>query len=968
MKRLCIIFTIIIASLVINAQEKYAVIVNRYNPSGTTDSINMYQTSTNIDDLSFEFWNDLYLMWEMLYERGFDDENIYVFYDQGHDFEYPDYNSRYTAEYHDLAQITDYRAYRETFDSLFYGLATGANGFTQIKEDDFLVIYFFGHGGSSGYTLFPLELESSGYLYWSDFAEKLDSINCHKKLIIMQQCKSGGSIQYLQDTNTIIMTAVPDSLKATRIDGHYYDGIDYPGDTLPGNRYDAYEFDRYPSDTLQYNHGEFDFHLFNAIRRIDPGNQSVYYQTDTMDFPLSNADSNEDGFTSMSEAFSWIRTYDSRMMDLSLVDLEDWDDPQLSDSSNISSTTSIEYPTLIFSDIGSTQMHRGIIGVSKTIHVTYGNQLRLHDNALVDLVNGSNIVVDDGATLIIGKNVTINGNLNSIIIDGEIHIGNNVEFNYTGIEINKKTHQTSIDSITLNHSVIYNSGVSLTINNSNFIDSSQVFSYRGNIDISNSIFTNSMIHLENQGSIEENTTATVYNCEFTSAMEVGAIDIWNYNNFLIDSNTIDGYFNGIQIMQSGEGASGNQNIFENEIFNCENAGILSFNSTSSIAGNHIYNNYCGIRLFNNSNTDICGNAGATTKEETQQISDNDSYEIYASSGSFPWYIHYNVIEDSANLGNPYDPIIYYSGPSSLNDVRYNCWGSNFDPLDDLYPSGYIVNPTWCPGASKSASGPAETLYLAGKSQYDSADYVTAKGTFELVISQYPESEYASASMKDLFTIEKYVDNDYISLQTYFNTNTIIQSDSILQVLSVFLANKCDVELENWTPAISHYEDIINNPLTPDDSIFAIIDLGHVYFLIENSNNRGASIVGSMPEYKPKSKTEFIEKREHLLSLLPFEKKQLDINDIDYNENILLQNIPNPFSNTTTISFNLTNQCQGSINVINNIGEIVRTISFTKGSGMHNIILDVSDQPVGIYYYSLVINGKRTDTKKMVLIN
>ncbi len=56
-------------------QEKYAIILNAYAPD-TFYSENSWADANPTSELFYEFWNDVYLMWEMLYERGFEDENI----------------------------------------------------------------------------------------------------------------------------------------------------------------------------------------------------------------------------------------------------------------------------------------------------------------------------------------------------------------------------------------------------------------------------------------------------------------------------------------------------------------------------------------------------------------------------------------------------------------------------------------------------------------------------------------------------------------------------------------------------------------------------------------------------------------------------------------------------------------------------------------------------------------------------
>jgi len=61
------------------------------------------------DGVYDDFWNDTYLMWELLYKNGWPDENIHVLYGDGKDYEIR--NRRYQAQYHHLEQITDTSAY-----------------------------------------------------------------------------------------------------------------------------------------------------------------------------------------------------------------------------------------------------------------------------------------------------------------------------------------------------------------------------------------------------------------------------------------------------------------------------------------------------------------------------------------------------------------------------------------------------------------------------------------------------------------------------------------------------------------------------------------------------------------------------------------------------------------------------------------------------------------------------------------
>lgn len=79
-----------------------------------------------------------------------------------------------------------------------------------------------------------------------------------------------------------------------------------------------------------------------------------------------------------------------------------------------------------------------------------------------------------------------------------------------------------------------------------------------------------------------------------------------------------------------------------------------------------------------------------------------------------------------------------------------------------------------------------------------------------------------------------------------------------------------------------------------------------------------------------------------------------------------QNYPNPFNRTTDISYELTNDSDVSITVMDLTGRVVMDVQ--KGSqisGKHNIQLDASGLDAGIYLYTLKAGGF-TETKRMTV--
>ena len=82
---------------------------------------------------------------------------------------------------------------------------------------------------------------------------------------------------------------------------------------------------------------------------------------------------------------------------------------------------------------------------------------------------------------------------------------------------------------------------------------------------------------------------------------------------------------------------------------------------------------------------------------------------------------------------------------------------------------------------------------------------------------------------------------------------------------------------------------------------------------------------------------------------------------------LEQNMPNPFSNTTTIGYNLSKyKTTAFINFYNSSGKLLKSIKLnSEGKGTINV--KANELPSGIYQYSLVIDGKIIDTKQMIQI-
>ena len=623
--------------------------------------------------------------------------------------------------------------------------------------------------------------------------------------------------------------------------------------------------------------------------------------------------------------------------------------------------TDIEEDLLLFSDMVSRFNPTVVNGATLTVE----------DGVQIDMYN-SNININSGSSLVLEDNVTIiaKRGICKLIVDGNVSIGNGVSFLAEGdaqlqIEINNTT--TALE-VTLNNAHFNGAGLiakndKTTITNSDFTDRG-IWGFNGDFDISNTEFISSFVNISNADGNDRYVYITE-NCNFSGMQSTTAIYIDNYPNFKIDECSITECSSAINLFNCGYGTKhaqiSNSTVTENSA-----SGITVYLSSVDILHNEIVNNSYGIKCFDRSVVHIEGD----NLSVTQEIKDNDSYEVFATRGSFPHYFHWNLVQDDDNL--PGDPLVKYTGQEEGLDVRNNCWGNNFDPENDLDPyESYLWEPVWeCMSGSGSGEGSeAEGMYLAARDKIEAEDFAGAKADFQEIVVQYPTTKYAQASLKELYSIEAFVTNDYPELKTYYSSEPNITNNPELAKLADFLINFCEIKLQNWPTAIAWFEDVIQNPESLEDSIFAIIDLGYTYFLMENGGFKSA-YVGNMAQYKPVSRKQFEEDRDYLLSLLPGDELSKSMKESlgQLKSGELLQNIPNPFKGSTQIYYKLEEAAAVNIRVYNYSGQLVKSYNEgVKTGGVHYVEFDANGMSHGIYFYSIKVNGKTSDSKKMSVV-
>ncbi len=76
--------------------------------------------------------------------------------------------------------------------------------------------------------------------------------------------------------------------------------------------------------------------------------------------------------------------------------------------------------------------------------------------------------------------------------------------------------------------------------------------------------------------------------------------------------------------------------------------------------------------------------------------------------------------------------------------------------------------------------------------------------------------------------------------------------------------------------------------------------------------------------------------------------------------------PNPSRGVTRISLSALGDDNYKIRISNAIGKVYKEIPVTQPATTETIVVDLSPLPAGVYFYSLLVNEKMVETKRLIL--
>jgi hypothetical protein len=139
-------------------------------------------------------------------------------------------------------------------------------------------------------------------------------------------------------------------------------------------------------------------------------------------------------------------------------------------------------------------------------------------------------------------------------------------------------------------------------------------------------------------------------------------------------------------------------------------------------------------------------------------------------------------------------------------------------------------------------------------------------------------------------------------------------------------------------------------------VLVIDDQGYVY----NSGVALAELqqMGAMKQEIRELKLQLAELRSTLAN-------STSVGELSSTSNVLYQNSPNPFNGETAIKYSINEMQTSAMIVIYDLnGRELQKYPVQKGTG--TVTVSIGTLVPGMYLYSLVVDGREVDTKRMVL--
>jgi hypothetical protein len=98
-----------------------------------------------------------------------------------------------------------------------------------------------------------------------------------------------------------------------------------------------------------------------------------------------------------------------------------------------------------------------------------------------------------------------------------------------------------------------------------------------------------------------------------------------------------------------------------------------------------------------------------------------------------------------------------------------------------------------------------------------------------------------------------------------------------------------------------------------------------------------------------------------------ENERASQRNVEASRGLLYQNNPNPIHHMSSISYLVPESAKSAQLIItNSMGSILETKELKPNGQIGKEVIDAGRLASGVYYSTLIVNGKKIDTKKMIV--
>nr|HPR57062.1 T9SS type A sorting domain-containing protein [Bacteroidales bacterium] len=406
---------------------------------------------------------------------------------------------------------------------------------------------------------------------------------------------------------------------------------------------------------------------------------------------------------------------------------------------------------------------------------------------------------------------------------------------------------------------------------------------------------------------------------------------------------------------------------ENNSFVNNRVGICAYANSPDIIGNYFTGNEIAVASHASSTPRLVGGAFGNIPYYNGLIDNDTAIAIYNSLPKVK-----NGKNDIYNSSRGVYMIFTDDFPDNKLNVSNNYYGSSDTAvvIAHFIPSNkFTISPlldTAQTNFKQLTLDPYEELPQQAFYQFEQQQYVPAAQMFQQFIMQYPDNYLALYAVPGEYLCYMYGEmlwDDFVQNMEHVLQDSLINTSIekyAFEYKNLALRNKGD-----FATAIDNYENMLNQPVSYYDSLYAAINLAHT--ILESGLYKSSAIISGLDRQLIADNFSHVVRTKELLFSVP-----KDVNAFDPGKNCLnIINLhPNPAHHSFSIDFSACESGSMLIELYSVNGRKVYQKMLNHKSGINQFTFDIAAEEgkkinPGLYIVKLSSGSSETTEKVML---